>query len=83
FRRKYDAQQVLARFAATARDETDLDNLTARLVEVVEETMQPALASLWLRMTIDHRQPTEAMVRSSSVVRTPVPSNTREASDES
>jgi hypothetical protein len=49
----------------------------------VDETMQPAQASLWLRMTADHRQPAEAMVRSSSVVRTPAPSKTREASDES
>ena len=29
FRKKYDAQQVLAQFALTARDETDLDTLTA------------------------------------------------------
>ena len=31
------------------RDETDLDKLTARLVEVVDETMQPESVSLWLR----------------------------------
>ncbi len=49
YRRKYDAQKVLADFAATARDETDLDKLTARLVEVVQETMQPERVSLWLR----------------------------------
>lgn len=41
YRRKYDAQQVLARFAVTARDETDLDRLTSELQGVVEETMQP------------------------------------------
>ncbi|HRX03413.1 MAG: hypothetical protein KDI07_07380 [Anaerolineae bacterium] len=49
FRRKYDAQQVLARFALTARDETDLDALTAELVGVVQETMQPSHVSIWLR----------------------------------
>ena len=38
FRKKYDAQQVLAQFALTARDETDLDALTAELVRVVQET---------------------------------------------
>jgi hypothetical protein len=49
FRKKYDAQQVLARFALTARDETDLDALTAELARVVQETMQPAHVSVWLR----------------------------------
>ena len=48
FRRKYDASRTLADFASTARDETDLDRLTRRLVSVVEETVQPAHASLWL-----------------------------------
>ena len=49
FRKKYDAQQVLAQFAVTARDETDLDALTAELVRVVQETMQPESVSVWLR----------------------------------
>jgi len=49
YRKKYDAAKVIAEFAATCRDETDLDNLTARLVEVVQETMQPESVSLWLR----------------------------------
>ena len=49
FRKKYDAQQVLAQFALTARDETDLDALTAELVRVVQETMQPEQVSIWLR----------------------------------
>ena len=49
FRKKYDAQQVLAQFALTARDETDLDALTAELVRVVQETMQPEHVSIWLR----------------------------------
>ena len=53
FRKKYDAQQVLARFALTARDETDLDALTAELVRVVQETMQPEHVSVWLRSTGD------------------------------
>jgi hypothetical protein len=29
------------------RDETDMDKLTMRLVEVVQETMQPESVSLW------------------------------------
>ncbi len=49
FRRKYNAEKVLAQFAATVRDETDLDALTAELVRVVQETMQPESVSLWLK----------------------------------
>jgi hypothetical protein len=49
FRKKYDAARTLAGYAASARDETDLERLSARLVSVVDETMQPAQVSLWLR----------------------------------
>ena len=49
YRRKYDAQQVLAQFAITARDETDLDSLTAALSQVVGETMQPEGVAIWLK----------------------------------
>jgi len=53
YRKKYDAAKVIAEFAATCRDETDLDKLTARLVEVVQETMQPARVTLWLKPTAE------------------------------
>ena len=49
FRRKYDAQQVLEQFAQTARDETDMAGLTAELLRVVQETMQPEAVQVWLR----------------------------------
>ena len=49
FRKKYDAEQVLARFAATARDETDLDALTAELLRVIQETMEPESVTIWLK----------------------------------
>ena len=55
FRKKYDAQQVLAQFALTARDETDLDALTGELARVVQETLQPEHVSVWLRPPITQR----------------------------
>ena len=51
FRKKHNTQQVLAQFALTARDETDLDALLAELVRVVDETLQPEQVSVWLRDT--------------------------------
>jgi len=49
YRSKYNAEQALAEFAATARNETDLEALTAQVVNIVQATMQPEQVSLWLR----------------------------------
>jgi hypothetical protein len=48
-RRRHDAAQTIAAFSARLRDQVDLDTLSAELVTLVDLTMQPTQASLWLR----------------------------------
>jgi hypothetical protein len=49
YRRKYDAAKTLAAFSTTLRQEVDLDQLREHVLAVVQETMQPASLSLWIR----------------------------------
>ena len=49
YRRKYDAEKALARFAAAVRDELDMELLCAALIGVAKETMQPEQVNLWLK----------------------------------
>jgi hypothetical protein len=55
-RRKYDAARTVEAFSAQLRDEVDLDTLSAELLMVVDQTMQPTTASLWLQPSIQIRQ---------------------------
>jgi hypothetical protein len=49
YRAKYDAERTLDVFTARLRDEVDLAALQGELLGVVNDTVQPAYASVWLR----------------------------------
>jgi len=55
YRRRYDAEKTLATFAEFVRAETDMAALTAELVSLVQETMQPEQVSLWLKPVVSQQ----------------------------
>ncbi len=48
-RRRYHAAGTIEAFSARLRNHVDLDTLSAELLAVVDRTMEPTRASLWLR----------------------------------
>jgi hypothetical protein len=48
-RRKYNAARTIEAYSARLRDQVDLDTLSAELLAVVDQTMEPTRVSLWLR----------------------------------
>jgi len=49
YRRKYDAEKIVAAFGVGLREEVDIGQLSERLQAVVEETLQPESLSLWIK----------------------------------
>jgi hypothetical protein len=53
-RRRYHAVKTVEGFSTRLRDEVDLDTLSAEVLAVVGQTMEPTMLSLWLRPRAQH-----------------------------
>jgi hypothetical protein len=48
FRQKYNAEQIVEAFGGRLREQVDMDEMSAHLLSVVEQALQPEHASLWI-----------------------------------
>jgi hypothetical protein len=55
-RARYDAEAIVSAFTSRLRDAVDLDTVRNELLLAVEQAVEPAHASLWLRGTADERR---------------------------
>jgi len=53
-RRAHDAAKTIEAFSARLRDQVDLTTLSAEVLAVADQTMEPTKLSLWLRPPIEH-----------------------------
>jgi hypothetical protein len=56
-RPRHDTARTIQAFSTRLRDQVDLDTLSAEVLAVVDQTMQPTRASLWLRPPTDSSKP--------------------------
>ena len=59
YRRKYDAEKIAAAFSTGLREQVDIEQLSERLLAVVEKSLQPESLSLWLKPAGAGHIPTE------------------------
>lgn len=52
YRSRYDAARTLDAFSARLRDEVDIETVRRDVLEVVEATLRPAHATMWLRASV-------------------------------
>ncbi|OGO32101.1 MAG: hypothetical protein A2Z16_01420 [Chloroflexi bacterium RBG_16_54_18] len=61
YRSRYDVEQIFEAFTKRMRDQVDPDQITAQLLGVLEGTLQPDHASLWLKPDLGKWKVTEKL----------------------